>query len=121
MSRQIPNSKLKIFDDGGHKMAAESKSSSGALYALYSPRGKTLKPVGEWNTARIIVDGTRIEHWLNGRRLLTARVGGCRWRQQKANSKFSDVSGFGEVGPGRIMLTDHNSEVWYRNVFIGRR
>ncbi len=107
-----------IFDDGGHKMAAESKSSSGALYALYSPRGKTLKPVGGWNTARIIVDGTRIEHWLNGKQVVAANFGSEDWQQRIAKSKFNKWKRFATIGRGHICLQDHGNKVWYRDIMI---
>ncbi|MBI85703.1 MAG: glycosyl hydrolase [Planctomycetaceae bacterium] len=109
---------FQILDDAMYP-EVDPRHSTGSLYDMYRPtRSKSLRPAGQYNHARILVYGSHIEHWLNGRRLLTARVGGCHWRQQKANSKFSDVSGFGEIGPGRIMLTDHNSEVWYRNLTL---
>lgn len=87
-----------------------------ALYDLYEPAvGLRLAPPGEWNTGRIVVDRGRIEHWANGTRVVEAHIGDDEWRRRIAASKFADVEGFA-VGPvGRIMLTSHGSEVWYRH------
>ena len=68
----------------------------------------------------VIVRGNRIEHWLNGHLVMEAIVGSVDWQQRVGKSKFADVDGFGQNRCGRIMLTDHGDEVWYRNVFIRR-
>jgi hypothetical protein len=94
-----------------------TKRSAGALYDLYEPAAeRQLKPAGEWNTARIVVRGDRIEHWLNGVRIVAARVGDDEWRKRIGESKFVDQEQFGENRAGRIMLTDHGSDVVYRNL-----
>src|SRR4051794_3637013 len=52
-----------------------SRKSAAALYDLYEPAAEPLlKPAGDWNTARIVVRGDRIEHWLNGAPVVTATV-----------------------------------------------
>jgi len=93
-----------------------SRKSASALYDLYEPAAeRLLKPAGEWNTARIVVRGDRIEHWLNGALVVAATVGDDQWRRRIAESKFADEEQFGENRSGRIMLTDHGSDVAYRN------
>ena len=93
-----------------------SRKSAGALYDLYEPAAKRLlKPAGEWNAARIVVRGDRIEHWLNGGLIVAATVGDEEWRRRIAESKFADEEKFGENRGGQIMLTDHGSDVAYRN------
>jgi hypothetical protein len=72
-------------------------------------------PAGEFNASRIVVRDNEIQHWLNGQLLLTAMVGDRDWRERVAASKFSDRLTFGQNHRGRIMLTDHGSEVWFRN------
>src|SRR5258708_4312127 len=43
---------------------------AGAAYGIYpSPEGH-LKPVGDWNSTRIIARGSHVEHWSNGSKLL---------------------------------------------------
>jgi hypothetical protein len=107
-----------VFDDEKNaKSRPRPKGSAGALYDLYEPNeAKQLKPAGEFNTARIVVQGDRIEHWLNGQLIVSATVGDDQWNRAVAESKFSDVKDFARNRDGRIMLTDHGSEVWYRNI-----
>src|SRR5262245_53443353 len=93
-----------------------SRKSASALYDLHEPAAeRLLKPAGEWNTARIVVRGDRIDHWLNGALVVAATVGDDQWRRRIAESKFADEEQFGENRSGRIMLTDHGSDVAYRN------
>jgi hypothetical protein len=105
-----------IYDDQGAKGRVTGKGSAGALYDLYEPSAaKKLNPVGQYNQARIVVRGDTIEHWLNGERILSATVGDSEWQRRIAESKFSDLPEFGRNRTGKIMLTDHGAETWYRN------
>lgn len=104
-----------VYDDTGAKQVA-SKNSTGAIYDLYEPNSdKAAKPAGQWNEAKIVARGTKLEHWLNGKRIVTATIGDSDWDKRFAESKFNDREGFGKTLHGRLMLTDHGSEVWYRN------
>lgn len=106
-----------ILDDAAYNL--NPRGLTGSLYELYEPsEAKHLKPVGEFNHSRIVVRGNRIEHWLNGARIVSAVVGTAEWDQRVAESKFSKYEGFGENRSGLIMLTDHNSEAWYRNIIL---
>jgi len=105
-----------IYDDVGAKTSPKSKNGSGALYDLYEPNdAKKLKPVGEYNTGRIVVQGQQVEHWLNGKKIVSATFGDKEWKRRVASSKFADVRSFAIEPGGKLMLTDHGSEVWYRN------
>jgi hypothetical protein len=105
-----------IYDDASEGERLDPKGTTGSLYDVYEPiADKPLNPPGEFNRALIIVRDDVIEHWLNGRRLLRADVGSPEWDRRIAASKFNDVPGFGENRSGRIMLTDHGSEVWFAN------
>lgn len=116
--RRILGCEYQILDDGEYRKGRiRPKGSAGALYALYAPNEtKQLRPAGEFNTARIVVQGDHIEHWLNGQLIVSANVGSETWDRAIAESKFSDVGDFGRNRTGRMMLTDHGSEVWYRNI-----
>jgi hypothetical protein len=112
---KILGCEYQVYDDGGAKKV-NSKGSAGALYDLYEPNSaKQLKPAGEYNDAKIVVRGDRIEHWLNGKLIVAATVGDDEWQRRIAESKFSDAKDFGRNARGKLMLTDHGSEVWYRN------
>lgn len=113
-SNRLLGCEYQIYDDAKRELTPKKQSAS--LYALYAPgEAKLLKPAGEFNAAQIIVSGSTIEHWLNGHRVVSATVGSEEWDARVADSKFSDAAGFGENRFGKIMLTDHGSEAWYRN------
>lgn len=106
-----------ILDDAAYQL--HPRGMTGSLYELYEPNeAKRLRPVGEFNQSRIVVRGNHIEHWLNGVRIVSADVGTRQWYQRVAESKFRNYEGFGENRSGLIMLTDHSSEVWYRNIVL---
>lgn len=104
-----------LFDDVGRKTKAET--SAGSLYGLYAPNeNKKLMPVGEFNTSKIIVRGTKIEHWLNGQKVVEADTTSEDWQQRISKSKFNIVDNFFQNPKGRIQFQDHGSKVWFRNI-----
>lgn len=108
-----------LLDDAAHPDAARPETSAGALYALAEPcAGKPLRPAGEWNEARVIARGARLEHWLNGTRLLALEVGSETWNERKAASKFATVEDFATHVPSSIALQDHGDELWLRRVLV---
>ncbi len=106
-----------VIDDDGNDLKPTHKTA--ALYDIYeSTEHDLLKPPGEWNRGRVVVLGNSIEHWLNGHLVASATVGSAEWRDRIAKSKFHDVESFGTTPTGKIMITDHRDEVWYRNIFV---
>ncbi|MDR2706800.1 MAG: DUF1080 domain-containing protein, partial [Planctomycetaceae bacterium] len=66
----------------------------------------------------IVVNGNKIEHWLNGKKVLEVWVGSETWKKAIADSKFKDITGFGENAVGRIMVQDHGCEVRFHDITI---
>lgn len=89
-----------------------------ALYALYPPVGATPKPVGEFNQARIVVRGTKVEHWLNGVKVVEYDIASPDFKARVAASKFKAWPQFAASKSGHIALQNHGNEVWYRNLKI---
>jgi len=112
-----------VQDDAAFPRMAD-KHRTAALYDIFVPSSpvftREYKPEGEWNVGHITVQNNRIRHWMNGHLIIDECAGSPRWKDAVANSKFRKHDSFGENRVGKIMLTDHNSEVWYRNVFIRR-
>ncbi len=107
-----------ILDDAAYPRQ-KPKGLTASIYDLYAPvDDRPLHPAGQFNSGAIVVRGQHIEHWLNGRLVAQADIGSDDWLAHKAASKFRDVAGFGENSRGHIMLTDHRSEVWYRNIVL---
>jgi hypothetical protein len=108
-----------LLDDANAPDGASRLTSAGAAYALYpSPEGH-LDSLGQWNTARIIVRGDSVEHWLNGTRLLGYRLGSDDWAAKVKASKFADWPNYGKAARGLIGVQgDHNGRLVLRNVRI---
>jgi len=108
-----------IIDDDRHPDARVGPDrTAAALYDLIAPVGKTLEPVGEFNTARIIFRGLHGEHWLNGVKVLEYDLGTPRMDRLLAASKYRDIPGFAAKRRSHIVLQDHTDAVWYRNIKI---
>lgn len=90
-----------------------------AFYDVLPPDDKVRpRPPGEWNSSRVVVRGRRVEHWLNGQLALTYELGSREVKARVAASKFKNAPGFGEKCRGRILLTDHGDEAWFRNLKV---
>lgn len=94
------------------------KQLTGSFYAVLAPNHPPIKPPGEVNSSRVLVKGNHVEHWLNGTKVLEYECGSEVVKAAVAASKFKDKAGFGDKVKGHILLQDHNSEVWFRNVKI---
>ena len=91
----------------------------GALYNLFGNETlATIKPVGEWNTVRIEAKGGHLVHWMNGVKVVDARLDSPAYAAKLARSKFAKVAGYGAQKAGPIGLQSDGGEVWYRNVRI---
>jgi len=111
-----------VLDDALHPDAKKGRDGNRTVASLYDmiPPGKDkpVKPVGEWNTARIVVRGTHGEHWLNGVKVLEYDRATPQFRQVVAESKFHVYPHFGEANEGYILLQDHGFPVSFRNIKI---
>ena len=110
-----------VLDDRIHpdaKAGVGGNRTLAGLYDLIAPKDKTDNGEEVWNRAKIIVNGNKVQHWLNGRLTLEYERGNAAWKELVAKSKFKDLAGFGEVVDGRILLQDHGDMVSYKNIKI---
>ena len=105
-----------IVDNIGHSNGKKPETSAASMYNLYAPSEDASKPVGEWNHARIVVDGVKIEHWLNGKQVLSCTVGSDDWKSRLSRIRGGNDPEFGRLGPGRIVLQGNTGTVSYRNL-----
>ena len=116
-----------LIDDRGFAAANDGIDpfgTLGALYEIVQPEnlslpgsGKRFNGVGQWNRARIVVDGSRIEHWLNNERLVAIDRDSPAFRSLVARSKFAPYAAFGTEA-GHILLQEHDDRVSFRTIKI---
>jgi hypothetical protein len=109
---------MQVLDDVGHKDGQTSRTSAGALYDLVAPTGKVLKPVGEWNKARLVKKGNHVEHWLNGTKIVEYELGSPALAVLIANSKFKEWPRYAKERQGHIVLQHHGDPASFRNIRI---
>jgi len=113
---------FQILDDERHPDAKLGRNGDRRLGSLYDllPASTTKKvnPIGEWNTARIIVRGNRVEHWLNGEKILDYDRTSSEFQKAFAQSKFKNIAEFPTWTDGHILLQEHGSIAYFRNIKI---
>jgi hypothetical protein len=109
-----------VIDDERHPDAKIGPHrATAALYdAIPAPAAKPLKPAGEINAGRIVVNGKHVEHWLNGMKVIEYELESPALMAAKAKSKFKDEPGWGTKFKGHILLQDHGDDVSFRNIRI---
>ncbi len=109
---------FQILDDAVHADGKNPLTSAGAAYGMYVPEGKVLKNVGEWNSAKIVLNKQHLEHWLNGKKVVDAELNSKDWNDRLGKSKFKDWPKFGKNPSGHIAIQDHGDVVYYRNITV---
>ena len=109
---------MQVLDDERHRDGQLEKRRAGDLYDLVASSQRVTRPAGQWNEARIRVEGDRLKHWLNGVLVVDIIRGTPEWDTALADSKHAGVAGFGTARAGHITLQDHGDPVWYRDVKI---
>ena len=111
-----------VIDDtvfGKKYFKINNVQTTASLYDLLSANKMkaNFKPY-EWNDAMIMVDGGKVEHWLNGVKVLEIDRFSESFDALVVNSKFYGQEGFGKLEGGHILLQDHGCTVYYRNIMI---
>lgn len=115
-----------VIDDSGHPDARRGAYyQAGSLYDMIAPAKPNARPVGEFNQALIVVRGQRIEHWLNGEKVLGGDLASPAIQARVARrwTDHSPIYGLLATQPKRatpIALQNHNDEAWFRNIKIRR-
>lgn len=107
-----------IIDDNNFPEKLEDWQKSGANYAMNPPAKLAAKPIGEWNHTRIVVNKGKVEHWLNGEKVVDTEMWTPAWEKAKATGKWKTYKGYGTAKKGHICLQDHGSEIWFKNMKI---
>ncbi|MDC1105196.1 DUF1080 domain-containing protein [Prolixibacteraceae bacterium] len=109
-----------LLDDVGWPQKLDASQYTGANYAMNPPIGAAVKPIDEFNSTRIIVDGPHVEHWLNGVKVVEYELWSDRWKENVKNSKWEKYPNYGKFKKGHIGLQDHGGLTRFRNIKIRR-
>ncbi len=119
---------FQVLDDKVHpdaKKGVQGNRTVGSLYDLIPAenlsvdgRGKQFKGVGNWNVARIVSNGGKVEHWLNNEKVVEYDRFSQMFRALVAYSKYQKWDNFGQWPEGPILLQDHGDTVHYRSIKI---
>jgi hypothetical protein len=109
---------MQVLDNDGHPDAKIISHRAGDLYDLIVSSEETVKPVGEWNQAEIMINQGKLDLFLNGVNIVSTTLWTPEWEALVAKSKFKDMPGFGKYKKGKISLQDHGDLVHFRNLEI---
>ncbi|HEX9367449.1 MAG TPA: DUF1080 domain-containing protein, partial [Vicinamibacterales bacterium] len=107
-----------LIDDTGYPGTLKPTQKTAANYDLQPPGRDATRPAGSWNSTRILVNGTHVEHWLNGVLIVSYELWSDAWNRLVAVSKFKDHPRYARARKGRIGLQDHGDAAAFRNIRI---
>lgn len=114
-----------MTDDNANSDAMHNgpRHRTAALYDIFPAVNPEPRPVGEFNHSEIVVRGKHIEHWLNGRKVLDARLDAPEIAEGMAKrwGKDSPVYNLLVNQPRArcpISLQNHDDNAWFKNIRI---
>lgn len=107
-----------LIDDKGWPDKLHDNQYSGANYGMQAPQNAVVKDLNEWNQSRIIMNGTHVQHFLNGVNVVDYHFWDTDWKTRKERGKWKDYPYYGMAKKGNIGLQDHGGLAQFRNIKI---
>lgn len=103
-----------VVDNRLHPDGRDPRTSAASLYYFAPAVRDVTRPAGEWNQGRIVCQGTRVEHWLNGEKVVEVDYSEARWAEaiERLRKRGADIRARG----ARLFLQDHGDPVWFRSL-----
>ena len=108
---------MQIIDEESNSDAVLSESHvTGSVYDILPPEFLLSRQVGEFNHSRMVVSGRKIEHWLNGIKVLDYSLGDSTWSRGVENSLFKEETSFGDSATGHIAVVNQQGKLSLKNI-----
>jgi Domain of Unknown Function (DUF1080) len=102
---------IQLIDDEGWPDKLADWQHTGSIYNVVPAAKLNNKPIGEWNTIRIVCSGTKVKVEVNGTTVVDANLEDSK---EKHGAKHPGLS----RGKGHVGFQSYNTRVEFRNVFI---
>ncbi|HEX4129172.1 MAG TPA: SMP-30/gluconolactonase/LRE family protein [Pirellulales bacterium] len=103
-----------ILDNSKHADGRNPRTSAASLYFCMPPSHDVTRPVGDWNSGRVVCQGSVIQHWLNGEKVIDIDYNDPKYAEQV--SLWKRRGGDPTARGAFLSLQDHGDPVWYRNI-----
>jgi hypothetical protein len=106
-----------MVDEAGHPDGKSPLTLSGALYQFVGLDRSHVRSAGQLNQSRIVVNGSRIEHWLNGVRVVAVDTSSAEFRLAASKAPGRTQRALAYLSrEGPIAIQSHTGAVWIRNI-----
>ena len=105
-----------ILDNKGSPYGKSPATWAGSLFDYASQPEDRTRPVGQWNEGRILCEGDRIRHYLNGALVLDSHYNQPEWEEARARLKTKYGTHLNDASEWHLVLRDETGQVWYRNI-----
>ncbi len=103
-----------ILDNLRHGNGRNPRTTAASIYFAFAPAFDAAKPIGVWNTGRIVCKGTVIQHYLNGHKVIDVDYSDKKWAYNV--ELLAARGGHLDKRGAYLSLQDHGDPVWYRNI-----
>ena len=114
---------FQLADDSSNPDArSDDKHSMASLYGLVAATNKRAKPIGDFNEIRIIKRGSKVQHWLNGVKVVDEDLEAPALKEIliKRTANSDDARGLidRKIKQCPISLQHHGDVGWFRHIAI---
>lgn len=106
---------IQVLDDSAEKYAKlQPYQFHGSVYGIIPAKRGSLKPVGEWNSEEIIMDGRHVKVTVNGQVIVDANLDEASKNgtmDKKAHPGLKRTT-------GHISFCGHGDRLWFRNMKV---
>lgn len=112
-----------LIDDVNYPAPIQHKTPdglTGAAYLFYPANNKKKFQVHDWNTMKIVKKGTKVEHWLNGKKILKYTIGSADYLDKLSKNKFNVYQELTNINTGMISIQDHGNLSYFKDIKVKR-